>query len=369
MASQTNTARLDVALKSSSIMEEDGAQVCNTEVGTQALHAKKERVFISDSRQLANDNIASNDESLCTPEQKQIVDEKSTKHASPTILNPSEHEVTDVPEEVSESAVIAEKSATASTSEGEDTKACCKWKPSEDDVRKMQSKLSKRGGWDAVGLEGGDQFREYMQFKNRKLRDQFAHEVGMTMKRQDRSAIESQCVRKDGGTQVAETGDVFRNVVVWVDGRTDPGRLEIRKIVMRHGGRFETYWTSRVTHVVADTLAAATVKRMRTRLAASPSAVKKGSTNVKMVTARWVSQSAKLKQRLPEWQFPIPGIQLPGQKSVAALLSKRSTATNEKSQLGNELMPLAKSDCAGASTSESPAKRQKLTQKTKLFKP
>lgn len=204
-----------------------------------------------------------------------------------------------------------------------ETEQSGQWEPNEDEKIKMRAKLSKRGGWDAVGLEAGDQFREYMQYKNRKLREQFAHEVGMTMKRQDKGENGEQQTGKEGSASSSKIGDVFRNVVVWVDGRTNPGRLEIRNIIMRNGGQFETYWTSRVTHVVADTLAVATLKRVRTRLSASPSALKKGNPNIKMVTAQWVSQSAKMKKRLPERQFPIPGVQLPGQKSVAALLGKR----------------------------------------------
>lgn len=257
----------------------------------------------------------------------------------------------------------AENAVKAATDEVK-TDSSPKWEPSEDEVQKMRAKLLKRGGWDAIGLEGGDQFREYMQYKNRKLRDQFAHEADMNMKRQDKGAHKDGEASKGGRVGSQKVGDVFQNVVVWVDGRTNPGRLEIRNIVMRNGGQFETYWTSQVTHVVADTLAAATAKRARTLLAASPSSgLKKGNANLKMVTAQWVSQSLKMKKRLPEWQFPIPGVQLPGQKSVAALLRKRPWPPVKKSQTDCEPTSDA-SSCVKRARVETPEKRMQLKQKS-----
>lgn len=228
----------------------------------------------------------------------------------------------------------------------DDTKSSTGWEPSEKDIHALRSKLSKRRGWDAANADNGDQFRQYMEYKTRKLRNQFSYEANMSVH------------GHPGTTTLIQKSDsphspIFKNVVVWVDGRTNPSRLEIRKIIMCNGGQFETYWTNRVTHVVADTLAAATAKRARAILNPSGSATSKKSPQVKLVTAQWVSQSVKMKQQMPEWQFPIPGVRAAGQTSVAALLSKNSrkkssSPFNSFTGKGVAKRPVAKPSSKGA---------------------
>merc|ERR1712238_432957 len=49
----------------------------------------------------------------------------------------------------------------------------------------------------------------------------------------------------------------FRNIVIMINGYTDPCSTTLMRMVHRHGGRLEKYETDRVTHVIADALSQA----------------------------------------------------------------------------------------------------------------
>ena len=67
-----------------------------------------------------------------------------------------------------------------------------------------------------------------------------------------------------------EDSCIFANISIYVNGRymifpftkaltngagyTIPSRVELRDMIMQHGGSFEAYETSRVTHVIASNL-------------------------------------------------------------------------------------------------------------------
>ncbi|OQR83087.1 hypothetical protein THRCLA_10988 [Thraustotheca clavata] len=48
---------------------------------------------------------------------------------------------------------------------------------------------------------------------------------------------------------------VFEGVVIFVNGHTEPSKEELRQLILKHGGQFEAYQTSRVTHMIATHVA------------------------------------------------------------------------------------------------------------------
>lgn len=172
----------------------------------------------------------------------------------------------------------------------------------------VQESLKGRSGWDAVAEV--DQFGAYMGEKQRKLREQYTAEasaLGMI----GSSNKDNECK--------PNVEKIFNGVTVWVDGRTAPSRLEIRRLVMRGGGEMETYLTRRVTHIVADGLAAATRRRLLTRRDSTAG-------KLHLVTASWIAQCVQQGTRLSERRFPIPGVADRSQKSIATMFPAKPRA-------------------------------------------
>ncbi|KAK1300739.1 DNA repair protein REV1 [Acorus calamus] len=91
-------------------------------------------------------------------------------------------------------------------------------------------------------------FGSYMEEKNRKLREQF-----------DTDASTSSV----GGGSSSGKG-IFSGVSIFVDGFTVPSNQELRSYMLKHGGRFENYFSkSRVTHIICSNLPDSKVKNLR----------------------------------------------------------------------------------------------------------
>ncbi|KAK1276508.1 DNA repair protein REV1 [Acorus gramineus] len=91
-------------------------------------------------------------------------------------------------------------------------------------------------------------FGSYMEEKNRKLREQF-----------DTDASTSSV----GGGSSSGKG-IFSGVSIFVDGFTVPSNQELRGYMLKHGGRFENYFSkSRVTHIICSNLPDSKVKNLR----------------------------------------------------------------------------------------------------------
>lgn len=162
-------------------------------------------------------------------------------------------------------------------------------KPSQSPSKPAEAATTAKRKHAELGWDNGEGFAGYMRAKTRKLRAQFGREYG------------------------GVRGGALSGVVAWVDGYTTPTRLQLRDVLGRHGGALETYFTDRVTHVVAETLAAATRKRM------------KGMTKrtFKVVTPAWVVQSVREGRRLDEADFQVKGMGEPGQRSVANMFKMK----------------------------------------------
>ncbi|KAL4555827.1 hypothetical protein LXL04_038456 [Taraxacum kok-saghyz] len=87
----------------------------------------------------------------------------------------------------------------------------------------------------------------YMAVKNRKLHEQF-----------DAQASSS----SHGGS--GSKKPVFYGVSIFVDGYTVPSTQELRGYMLKHGGRFENYFSrQRVTHIICSNLPGSKVKNLR----------------------------------------------------------------------------------------------------------
>lgn len=145
---------------------------------------------------------------------------------------------------------------------------------------------------DDVGWDNEEGFGGYMRHKNRKLREQF-----------------------DKQYSAAPKSSVMKGVVIWVDGHTTPSRLALRDIIGRHGGRLETYFSTKlVTHVVAENLATATRKRFAEMKRA----------DVRIVTPKWITDSIEQGKMLPERLYTVKGMTDPMQRSIASMFKSKT---------------------------------------------
>lgn len=75
---------------------------------------------------------------------------------------------------------------------------------------------------------------------------------GLYLQEKD-SRIDQQLRERHAGDGTAE--GIFTGCIFWLDGRTRIPEYKLKALMMRHGGEYESYSLSRVTHVVADNLA------------------------------------------------------------------------------------------------------------------
>lgn len=86
-----------------------------------------------------------------------------------------------------------------------------------------------------------------MEEKNRKLREQF-----------DASASASASFT-GGGSDV-----IFSGISIFVDGYTVPSSQDLKAFMLKHGGRFENYFSRhRVTHIICSNLPDSKMKNFR----------------------------------------------------------------------------------------------------------
>ncbi|CAL9198055.1 DNA repair protein REV1-like isoform X1 [Musa acuminata AAA Group] len=96
-------------------------------------------------------------------------------------------------------------------------------------------------------------FRSYMVEKNRKLRAQFQADATTSS--------------LGAGSGHADSGDdkgIFHGVSIFVDGLTIPSSQELRGYMLKHGGRFENYFSKHtVTHIICGNLPDSKMRNLR----------------------------------------------------------------------------------------------------------
>ncbi|XP_059313959.1 DNA repair protein REV1 isoform X3 [Lycium ferocissimum] len=90
-------------------------------------------------------------------------------------------------------------------------------------------------------------FGSYMAVKNQKLHEQFDAEASSTSL-----------------SGPSSSKPIFHSVSIFVDGYTVPSSQELRGYMLKHGGRFENYFSRRrVTHIICSNLPDSKVKNLR----------------------------------------------------------------------------------------------------------
>lgn len=185
------------------------------------------------------------------------------------------------------------------------------------------------------GMEGVEEERawsrgEYFHTKTRKLREQFS-----------RTAVDAAAVEEEaGGRSALSQGKalialpIFKGVTVFLNGYTRPPRDELRELLVRHGGVFEQYPSSSVTHIVATAMPPSTINRLK--------AIDQ------VVKPDWITASVAAGALLPwrdfallDWQKPSP--------SVAAMIGTKKRPSPSLAQ-----------HSSSAAGRQSPIKRQRV---------
>lgn len=111
-------------------------------------------------------------------------------------------------------------------------------------------------------------------------REQYFREKSARQQQQDRALQEEN--KQNGVPQI------FGGCAVYINGYTKPGRLQLHETLVRHGGKFIHYLSSKrkATHIVATNM---------------PLKKRKEFANYKVVTPEWIVESVKAGKLLP-WQ-------------------------------------------------------------------
>lgn len=118
-----------------------------------------------------------------------------------------------------------------------------------------------------LGEHHDGSFGVYMAHKIQKLRNQnasFASSAVAAVAEAAQASHQHQYKDHAAGNGISS---VFEGVHVYVDGYTVPSKEEIRQLMLLHGGGFEHYETSRVTHIIATHLPASKVLQLKYALA------------------------------------------------------------------------------------------------------
>lgn len=57
--------------------------------------------------------------------------------------------------------------------------------------------------------------------------------------------------------------DLFKGVRIYVNGYTKPTALELKHMMMKHGGRFDNFENTRTTHTIVSTLCMAKLQKLK----------------------------------------------------------------------------------------------------------
>ncbi|KAJ3591628.1 hypothetical protein NHX12_006760 [Muraenolepis orangiensis] len=146
-----------------------------------------------------------------------------------------------------------------------------------------------RDGWSKKRANAGDdngwaQSGGYMAAKVSKLQEQFHREAP---REKQKEGVDSQ---------------IFHGVAIYVNGYTDPGAEELRRLMMLHGGQFHAYYSfSKTTHIIASNLPNSKIKELK---------------GEKVVRPAWITDSVKAGCLLSYLQYQLyakqKGLNFPG---------------------------------------------------------
>eukprot|EP00929_Paragymnodinium_shiwhaense_P057339 TRINITY_DN2869_c2_g1_i1.p1 TRINITY_DN2869_c2_g1~~TRINITY_DN2869_c2_g1_i1.p1 ORF type:complete len:932 (-),score=278.22 TRINITY_DN2869_c2_g1_i1:173-2896(-) len=183
------------------------------------------------------------------------------------------------------------------------------------------------------GGGGYANFGHYMQEKQRKLKDQFA------------------AVAEQRSSDAASRGEeakpaIFKGLTFWMTGRTCIADSELKRLIFEHGGTYEQYGFTRVSHIIADNLASGNQswRELRKR-------TKRGN----VVTSSWVMDCVKEGKRLPEHRY-MPKV-LEAASTMLNFVAQKGPSTTASSYEGEVSNPgrAAASSSSSARTCTTPA--------------
>eukprot|EP00002_Diphylleia_rotans_P040891 TRINITY_DN9823_c0_g1_i1.p1 TRINITY_DN9823_c0_g1~~TRINITY_DN9823_c0_g1_i1.p1 ORF type:complete len:649 (+),score=84.81 TRINITY_DN9823_c0_g1_i1:78-2024(+) len=137
-------------------------------------------------------------------------------------------------------------------------------------------------------------FGEYMQNKVRKLDMQFENQFKSDQ----------------------QVSTLFKGVVIWVDGYTIPSQQELKELMGLHGGDFQIYHSSKVTHIITNNLPDSKIKQL--------------SRSDLIVKPQWIVDSIAASKLLPVQDYLL----LPP-KGITPLFSKKMPVYEDSGGIGN----------------------------------
>ena len=164
---------------------------------------------------------------------------------------------------------------------------------------KGSSDAGKSSGKSGSFFGGGGyaSFGDYMVEKNRKLKEQFA-------------------AAAQAGSEGASKTAIFHGLSFWMTGRTCLPDQELKRIIVEHGGVYEQYGFTHVTHVIADNLASGNQTWAQ---------LKRRTKRVNVVTSNWIMDCVKEGRRIPEIRY-MPACL----SSASSMLSFMDRSTKEE---------------------------------------
>ncbi|KAK0422003.1 hypothetical protein QR680_007307 [Steinernema hermaphroditum] len=144
------------------------------------------------------------------------------------------------------------------------------------------SRAGQKRRWEDQSHRGGyESFAQYMREKNRKLNEQI--NVG---------SVKS---------------DLFKGISIYVNGLTDPPALELRHLIVQHGGEYHTYYFyEKTTYTIASNLASSKASKLRK--------------NEKVLRPSWITDSIREGKLKPEEDYLLLGNENEPDSSSNALL-------------------------------------------------
>ncbi|KAF0685174.1 Aste57867_22876 [Aphanomyces stellatus] len=139
------------------------------------------------------------------------------------------------------------------------------------------------------------------------------------------SKIKKLRVQNDG---IQKASRIFEGVAIYVNGHTTPPKETLRTLILQHGGQFEAYQTSRVTHMIAENLAESKLRE-----------VMKMKKPLPVVHPKWIEDSISAQKRCSIYPYVYSRQHDPLQQTISSLLVTPATLGSHGARHMPEMTP------------------------------